>query len=92
MNLRLAKQRRGQLNATPRFQLESMVTCGAQGEAVREMPESVEKNRVRLEGMSVKEMLHEGHRLTFTNSQAAIQMSFSGMGRPLNLKRFLVCA
>ncbi len=36
---------------------------GAQGEAVREMLEFVEKNRVRLEGVSVKELIHEGHRL-----------------------------
>lgn len=36
---------------------------GAQGEAVREMLAFVEKNRVRLEGVSVKELIHEGHRL-----------------------------
>ena len=36
---------------------------GAQREAVREMLEFVEKNRVRLEGISVKELIHEGHRL-----------------------------
>jgi hypothetical protein len=35
----------------------------AQGEAVREMLAFVEKNRVRLEGLSVKELIHEGHRL-----------------------------
>jgi len=36
---------------------------GAQCEAVREMLAFVEKNRVRLEGVSVKELIHEGHRL-----------------------------
>lgn len=36
---------------------------GAQREAVREMLAFVEKNRVRLDGVSVKEMIHEGHRL-----------------------------
>jgi putative addiction module CopG family antidote len=45
-------------------QLSSAVTSdGAQREAVREMVEFVEKNRVRLEGVSVKELIHEGHRL-----------------------------
>jgi Arc/MetJ-type ribon-helix-helix transcriptional regulator len=36
---------------------------GSQGEAVREMLEFVAKNRVRLEGISVKQLIHEGHRL-----------------------------
>jgi Arc/MetJ-type ribon-helix-helix transcriptional regulator len=36
---------------------------GAQREAVREMLAFVEKNHVRLEGVSVKELIHEGHRL-----------------------------
>jgi putative addiction module CopG family antidote len=36
---------------------------GAQREAVREMLAFVEKNRVRLEGVSVKALIHEGHRL-----------------------------
>jgi hypothetical protein len=36
---------------------------GAQREAVREMLAFVEKNRVRLENVSVKELIHEGHRL-----------------------------
>ena len=36
---------------------------GAQREAVLEMLSFVEKNRVRLEGISVKELIHEGHRL-----------------------------
>ncbi len=36
---------------------------GAQREAVREMVAFVEKNCVRLEGVSVKELIHEGHRL-----------------------------
>jgi putative addiction module CopG family antidote len=36
---------------------------GAQREAVREMLAFVEKNRVRLEGATVKELIHEGHHL-----------------------------
>ena len=36
---------------------------GAQREAVREMLAFVEKNRVRLEDVSVKELIHEGRRL-----------------------------
>ncbi len=32
-------------------------------EAVLEMLAFVEENRVRLEGVSVKELIHEGHRL-----------------------------
>jgi hypothetical protein len=36
---------------------------GAQREAVREMLAFVENNRVRLEGISVKELILEGHRL-----------------------------
>ena len=36
---------------------------GAQRDAVREMLAFVEKNRVRLEGVTVKELIHEGHRL-----------------------------
>jgi putative addiction module CopG family antidote len=36
---------------------------GAQRAAVREMLAFAEKNRVRLEGVSVKELIHEGHRL-----------------------------
>ena len=36
---------------------------GAQSEAVREMLAFIEKNRVRLHGISVKELIHEGHRL-----------------------------
>ncbi len=36
---------------------------GAQREAVREMLAFVEKNHVRLEGVTVKELIHEGHRL-----------------------------
>ncbi len=32
-------------------------------EAVREMLAFVGQNRVRLEGVSVKELIHEGHRL-----------------------------
>ena len=36
---------------------------GAQREAVREMLAFVEKNCARLEGLSIKELIHEGHRL-----------------------------
>jgi Arc/MetJ-type ribon-helix-helix transcriptional regulator len=36
---------------------------GAQREAVREMLAFVEKNRVRLDGISVKELIREDHRL-----------------------------
>jgi Arc/MetJ-type ribon-helix-helix transcriptional regulator len=36
---------------------------GAQREAVREMLDFVEKNHVRLDGVSVKELIREGHRL-----------------------------
>ena len=36
---------------------------GEQREAVREMLAFAEKNRVRLEGVTVKELIHEGHRL-----------------------------
>jgi Arc/MetJ-type ribon-helix-helix transcriptional regulator len=35
---------------------------GAQREAVREMLAFVEKNCVRLEGVSVKDLIHEGQR------------------------------
>jgi len=34
-----------------------------QQQAVQEMLAFVEKNHVRLSGMSVKELIHEGHRL-----------------------------
>lgn len=34
-----------------------------QREAVREMLDFVEKNHVRLDGVSVKDLIHEGHRL-----------------------------
>jgi putative addiction module CopG family antidote len=36
---------------------------GGQREAVREMLAFAEKNCVRLEGVSVKDLIHEGHRL-----------------------------
>lgn len=36
---------------------------GTQREAVAEMLAFVEKNRVRLDGISVKELIREGHRL-----------------------------
>lgn len=32
-------------------------------DAVREMLDFVEKNRTRLQGISVKQLIHEGHRL-----------------------------
>ncbi|MBI3664593.1 MAG: hypothetical protein HY234_16270 [Acidobacteria bacterium] len=38
-------------------------TNGKQHEAVQEMLAFVEKNRTRLDGISVKELIHEGHRL-----------------------------
>lgn len=39
------------------------VANGNQREAVREMLAFAEKNRTRLDGISVKELIHEGHRL-----------------------------
>jgi putative addiction module CopG family antidote len=36
---------------------------GSQVEAVRQMLVFVEKNYTRLDGVSVKELIHEGHRL-----------------------------
>jgi Arc/MetJ-type ribon-helix-helix transcriptional regulator len=36
---------------------------GQQRDAVREMLAFVEKNRTRLDGVSVKQLIHEGHRL-----------------------------
>jgi len=36
---------------------------GTRREAVREMLTFVEKNRVRTDGISVKDLIHEGHRL-----------------------------
>lgn len=41
---------------------DAAISSGAP-EAVREMLAFVEKNRVRLEGVSVKELIHDGHRL-----------------------------
>jgi hypothetical protein len=43
--------------------LRTPTSNGSQQEAVREMVDFVEKNRVRLEGVSVKQLIHEGHRL-----------------------------
>ena len=43
--------------------LRASTSNGSQQEAVREMVDFVEKNRVRLEGVSVKQLIHEGHRL-----------------------------
>jgi putative addiction module CopG family antidote len=42
---------------------QSSAPNGTQREAVREMLAFVEKNRARLEGISVKELIREGHRL-----------------------------
>jgi len=42
---------------------ESAAPNSAQREAVREMLAFVEKNHIRLDGVSVKELIHEGHRL-----------------------------
>ncbi len=39
------------------------VDNGSRREAVREMMSFVEKNRTSLQGISVKELIHEGHRL-----------------------------
>lgn len=36
---------------------------GTQTEAVREMLDFAEKNRTPLQGISVKQLIHEGHRL-----------------------------
>jgi len=36
---------------------------GSHREAVREMMEFAEKNRTSLQGISVRELIHEGHRL-----------------------------
>lgn len=36
---------------------------GAQQEAVREMLAFVENNGIRLDGVTVKDLIHEGHRL-----------------------------
>lgn len=41
----------------------SVTPNGEQREAVREMLAFVEKNHARLDGISVKELIHEGHRL-----------------------------
>jgi Arc/MetJ-type ribon-helix-helix transcriptional regulator len=46
-----------------RAQSSAAVPNGAQREAVREMLAFVEKNRVRIQDVSVKELIHEGHRL-----------------------------
>lgn len=41
----------------------SVAANGEQREAVREMISFVEKNRIRLDGISVKELIHQDHRL-----------------------------
>ncbi len=41
----------------------AIASNGVQGDAVREMLAFVEKNRVRLEDVSVKELIHQGRRL-----------------------------
>ena len=53
--LQALRERQQSSNAAP--------SNGAQREAVREMLAFVEKNRVRLEDISVKALIHEGHRL-----------------------------
>ena len=40
---------------------------GSQQEAVREMIDFVEKNRARLDGVPVKQLIHEGHRYSDPN-------------------------
>jgi Arc/MetJ-type ribon-helix-helix transcriptional regulator len=42
------------------------VDNGSRREAVREMLNFAEKNRTPLQGVSVKELIHEGHRLRLT--------------------------
>ena len=39
------------------------VDNGSRSEAVREMMDFVQKNRTSLQGISVKDLIHEGHRL-----------------------------
>lgn len=46
-----------------REQAPAPAANGSQRQAVREMLAFVEANRVRLEGVTVKELIHEGHRL-----------------------------
>ena len=41
----------------------SSASNGAQREAVHEMLSFVEKNHATLDGISVKELIHDGHRL-----------------------------
>jgi Arc/MetJ-type ribon-helix-helix transcriptional regulator len=41
----------------------SAIENGRCDDAVREMLDFVEKNRTRLQGVSVKQLIHEGHRL-----------------------------
>jgi hypothetical protein len=45
------------------YSSREVVCNGTHTEAVREMLAFVEKNRVRLEDISVRELIHEGHRL-----------------------------
>jgi putative addiction module CopG family antidote len=51
------------LQALREKERRSAESNSGQREAVREMVAFVEKNHVRLEGVSVKELIHEGHRL-----------------------------
>jgi len=65
-HFRTVEEVTGQALQVPREKEQSSTVGapnGAQREAVREMLAFVEKNRVRLEGVSVKELIHEGHRL-----------------------------
>ena len=43
--------------------LPSAIENGRCDDAVREMLDFVEKNRTPLQGLSVKQLIHEGHRL-----------------------------
>jgi putative addiction module CopG family antidote len=43
--------------------LSAAAPTGQQREAVREMLAFVEKNHTRLDAVSVKQLIHEGHRL-----------------------------
>jgi len=57
---RLEKRGKRYSAAEVRRQLEA--SKGAQRKAVREMVEFAKKNHVLLDGISVKELIHEGHR------------------------------
>jgi putative addiction module CopG family antidote len=51
------------LREKERLVASATLSSDAQRAAVREMLAFAEKNHVRLDGVSVKELIHEGHRL-----------------------------